>query len=158
MRSYLKLSIIGLITLVSNSAEAQRFEYREVQSAEFARQPSRFIGQTIKLSDIVIAPYAPNEEKVNSASPGNQRIDFLRHDRKFESLYTPCSLPSGYSFIYPMIGGKSSDFCYVIRDRVKKKLPQNREFKADIIMELERGSRIIKIKHLRVKRNRRVRD
>jgi hypothetical protein len=57
-----------------------------------------------------------------------------------------------------MIGGKSSDFCYVIRDRVKKKLPQNREFKADIIIELERGSRIVKIKHLRVKRNRRVRD
>ena len=143
-----------LILLITSLFAVNSYAQNKVVTADFARRPQFYQGKTILLSNITIA--VGNDQNNNTQNTSRNRTSSSSHHNNEKnwssSPGTPrCKPLSGWNLIQPEIPNLNAPMCFAVISKIYDRLPQNKTFKADILVEIDvRG--ICKINRIRVLR------
>jgi len=146
MKQILTLFTVGLLF---GLAQAQT----KVETADFARRPQFYQGQTILIRNVSISTgNVISNDQVQSRSRQRPNPNINKSNEKsWDILSTPprCNPASGWTLINPTIPNLKTPLCFAVRSKIYSRLPQNKSFNADIVIEVDvRG--ISQIKRIRI--------
>lgn len=149
MRNLLLLFVFGLWGSLS---QAQT----KVSTADFARRPNFYQGKTILLSNISIVAGEIEQNSTNNKAKSRPKPQTRTQDLNEKvwiiSPGTPrCKALAGWTLVQPQIPNLNTPMCFAVMTKINDRLPQNKQFQADIVIEVDiRGiSRIKRIKVLK---------
>lgn len=126
----------------------------KVSIADFARRPHFYQGKTILLSNVsIVAGEILQNERVNKAKsrprPQTRTQDLNEKVWTIMTVGIPrCKTAAGWSLVQPQIPNLNTPLCFAVMSKIYNRLPQNKQFQADIVIDVDtRGiSRIKRIK------------
>jgi hypothetical protein len=146
------LFLLFIVSLMGGLLQAQT----KISTADFARRPHFYQGKTILLSNVsIIAGEIGQNDRVNNAKsrPRPQtRTQDLNEKIWISTVGTPrCKSLAGWTLVQPQIQNLNTPLCFAVMSKIYTRLPQNKQFQADIVIDVDtRGiSRIKRIKVLK---------
>ena len=126
----------------------------KVSTADFARRPHFYQGKTILLSKVFVVAGDIDENEPRNNAKSRPRPQTRTQDLNEKYWTTPLGIPrcktlAGWTLVQPNIPNLNTPMCFAVMTKINDRLPQNKQFKADIVIEVDvRG--ISKIKRIKV--------
>jgi hypothetical protein len=144
-----KLLFLITLGLVFGQSQAQN----KVATSDFARRPHFYQGKTILLSNVAIntGNASSNDQSKAKSRPRPTPLQNNLNEKIWMFTATPprCRPATGWTLINPDIPNLNSPLCFAVMTRIFDRLPQNKSFNADILVEVDvRG--VSQIKRIRV--------